>query len=262
MAAVRGFVRGLYSQLLVVYALALRETRTRFGAHHMGYLWAILEPALTILTFFVIFKVAKRGVDGLDLWGFIATGVIPYTLFSNTATQVSNAISGNKPLLFYPHIQPLDLMLARVSLEFATYVVVFIVLTGGHALILQHIEVDNVLYIIIGMMMAALLGAAVGLVFCCLAEVSRVADRARGPLLRPLFWISGIFFIPEQLPEVARNVVLVNPVLHVVELVRDGYFATYNSQHLSIPYVMAWILGTLLVGLLLERGVRRRIEVT
>jgi capsular polysaccharide transport system permease protein len=152
--------------------------------------------------------------------------------------------------------------MARAGLEFATCYAVFWVLILGQALYRQHFEIDCVLLITTGFILAGLLGAAVGLLFCCLAEFSKVAERARGPLLRPLFWVSGIFFIPEQIPEAARPAILANPLLHIVELVRDGFFRSYTAEFVSVSYVGFWILGVLLLGLSFERIVRRQIEVT
>jgi capsular polysaccharide transport system permease protein len=99
-------------------------------------------------------------------------------------------------------------------------------------------------------------------VFCALEVLTSTAGRVRGPLLRPLFWCSGLFFTANGLPSNVRDILLYNPVLHVIEIVRDGWFPSYEAQHASAGYAMAWMLCLLVLGLLLERVVRRKIEVT
>lgn len=255
--------RGLMAQFEVVHALALRETRTRFGKHQLGYVWALLEPMLMILTFFVLFEIANRTPpEGMELFGFIGTGIIPYLLFTSSANRVAEAINGNKALLFYPHVHPLDLVFARGLLEVVTYAAIFIVLMGAGALYQQALDLDSALMVVIGFALANVLGATLGLVFCGLSQFSAVVDRVRGPLMRPLFWTSGIFFTANQLPEEARHWLLYNPVLHVTELIRDGWYPAYASNHLDVPYVVVWILALALIGLSLERVIRRRIELT
>ncbi len=255
--------RGLGAQADVIWAIILRETRTRFGGNQLGYLWAMLEPTIVIFTFYWFYKAVGRAHPaGMDMFSFIATGVLPYTLFTNSVVRVAEAINGNKALLYYPQVRPIDLVIARALLEAATFIAVFIVLMGGHALIKQTLIIDDVLTVMAGMLLAAALGTALGLIFCGLGQLSPLADRARGPLMRPLFWISGIFFTADSLPEGARNAMLKNPILHTTELVRDGWFESYRDDHVSIPYVLAWVFGLLLVGLLLERAVRRRIEMS
>lgn len=255
------FLRGLASQLEVVHAIVLRETRTRFGAQRLGYLWALLEPAIVILTFYWFFAITRRPAPaGMDLFSFIATGVVPYTLFSNSVNRVAEAINGNKSLLYYPQVRPIDLVLARSALEAATFAAVFLLLLGGHALWRQELMIDSPLLTIAGMAMASLLGTGIGMIFCALGQLTTIADRARGPILRPLFWISGIFFVVDMIPERARDAMLVNPLLHATELVRAGWFRSYDAIHVDVEYVAAWILALLCAGLVGERAVRRRIE--
>jgi len=254
--------RGLAQQMEVVHAIVLREIRTRFGVQKLGYLWALLEPSIVILTFYWVFRITgRRHPEGMDLFSFIATGVVPYTLFSSSVSRVGEAINGNKSLLYYPQVRPIDLVMARSALEAATFAAVFLLLLGGRALYAQELQVDSPLHVIGGMAMASLLGTGFGMIFCALGQIAPSVERARGPLMRPLFWISGIFFTVEMLPEGVRGAMLGNPVLHATEMVRDGWFREYTGHH-SATYGFAWILALLLVGLVLERAVRRKIEMT
>ena len=256
------FGRGLAQQLEVVHAIVLREIRTRFGVQKLGYLWALLEPSIVILTFYWLFRITgRRHPEGMDLFSFIATGVVPYTLFSSSVSRVGEAINGNKSLLYYPQVRPLDLVMARSALEAATFAAVFLLLLGGRALYAQELDVDSPLHVIAGMAMASLLGTGFGMIFCALGQIAPSVERARGPLMRPLFWLSGIFFTVGMLPEQVGAAMLVNPVLHATEMVRDGWFLDYTG-HQSATYGFAWVLALLLVGLILERAVRRKIEMT
>ena len=250
-------------QYEVVHALTIRETRTRFGAHQLGYLWALVEPALMILTFYVLFAFAGRPAPtGMTLFSFVATGICPYLVFSSTVTRVSNSISGNKPLLYYPQVHPLDVVIGRVFLEFTTYVGVFLVLLGIEILVLQEFHIADPLLVVMGFALASLLGTGLGLVFLGLSQLSKAAERAQGPLMRPFFWVSGIFFTAAGMPAGARDHVLWNPVLHSVELCRAGWFERYDDTYANPMYAFTWAVGLLLVGLLLERVVRRKIDLT
>lgn len=255
--------RALGSQIDVVIALILRETRTRFGKNQLGYLWALIEPTAIIFTFYFLLHVTGRGAPaGLDVFSFVATGVLPYTLFINSVNRVAEAVNGNKALLYYPQVRPIDLVIARCALEAATFIAVFALLLGGHALVVQRFEMSSPLLAIGGMAIASALGTSVGLVFCGLGQVSPLADRIRGPLLRPLFWVSGIFFTLDSAPEAARGPLLYNPMLHATELVRAGWFEGHAADNVDLGYVLWWIGGLALAGLVLERWVRRKIELT
>lgn len=255
---------GLVVQLQVIYALVLRETRTRFGTHQLGYLWALFEPLLWIATFVGLYQLGNRQPPaGMDVIGFLATGVLTYQLFSKTAGKVGEAVNGNRPLLFYPQVQPLDLIIARALLEIGTFGAVFVVVVVANYLL--HPELpgpEDLLLVISGLSLAGALGAALGLVLCMAGVAWKVVERLRAPLMRPLFWLSGLFYTVRDLPRSAREVLLYNPVLHVVEIVRDGWFGGYASPYVSLTYPLAYVLGLSLLGLLLERAVRRRIELS
>ena len=256
-------IRGAYNQLRVVHALTLRETRTRFGAHRLGYLWAVLEPIFWIGTFWGFFYVANRSSPhGLAVVPFLATGIITYELVVKTADRCSLAISGNKALLFYPHVHTLDLILARSALEVATYVSVFLLIVGSVALVDSTFVIEDVLRMMQGMGLAGLLGASLGLVLCSLSVLNNSVDRIKGPVMRPLFWISGLFFTAEALPTRIRELLMWNPILHCVELVRDGFFPSYHERHASTAYVLVWIIALSFIGLTLERSVRAKVELT
>jgi capsular polysaccharide transport system permease protein len=257
--------RGAFIQLQVVHALVLRETRTRFGAHQMGYLWAVLEPLMWIGTFWAMYAIVHRRIPhNLDEVAFLGTGNLTYELFSKNVSRVGEAINGNKALLFYPQVQPIDLVWARAALETATMAAVFGLVMGGNILLRpeQAARVDDLLRTMLGLGCAALLGLSIGLVLCMLGVLSAVVERLRGPLMRPLFWISGLFYTLDEAPQKLREVLAYNPVLHCVEIVRDGWFDTYENHDVSAGYVLGFVLVFLALGLLLERVVRRRLELT
>lgn len=256
-------MKALNIQLQVVHAILLRETKTRFGNNQLGYVWALIEPILWIATFAAMYHVLGRtGPGGMGIVPFLVTGIVPFLMFRGTAKQCMSAISGNKGLLFYPQVQPLDLVLARVLLEWVTYFLVFTVLMTVPALVDGELVVDNLLRVLMGLALASGLGTGLGLVFCGLSVFSPTAERLHGPMIRPLFWTSGIFFMVEALPTAARDLLLYNPVLHAVELVRDGWFPGHHAPHVNAWYPAAWVLVLLFFGLSLERVARRRLQLT
>ena len=81
-------------------------------------------------------------------------------------------------------------------------------------------------------------------------------------MMRPLFWVSALFFSTNEIPSDARNVLLYNPVLHVVELTRSGWFPGYDVPQVSLLYPALWIFILFYFGLTLERVARRRLELS
>jgi capsular polysaccharide transport system permease protein len=250
-------------ELQVVYALILRETRTRFGTHRLGYVWAVAEPVVFIATFATMYLVVGRLVPlGLETIPFLTTGFVPFGLFRESAQRSLNAIGANRGLLFYPQVRPLDLVLSRVILEFATQVVVFILIMTSLCFYNWNFPNVDLLKVLEGFLLSFGLGASLGLVMCGLSVFSPTVERLLGPALRPLFWASGLFYAPGVLSKSVQELLLLNPMVHAIELVRDGWFEQYHPADISLEYPLAWIGVLLLAGLGLERVARRRIQLT
>jgi capsular polysaccharide transport system permease protein len=98
--------------------------------------------------------------------------------------------------------------------------------------------------------------------FCGLSVFSPTVERLYGPLVRPLFWFSAVFYPVDSVPTGLHKVLMYNPLVHAVELVRRGWFPGYVSRHIDPWYPAAWIVVLLFFGLSLERVVRRRLELS
>ena len=61
-------------------------------------------------------------------------------------------------------------------------------------------------------------------------------------ITRPLFFLSGIFFIPSLLPEKALDYLKWNPVLHLIEWVRVSYYPNYDSRILDKSFVISFAI--------------------
>lgn len=255
----RDFGRGLFIELQVLHALILRETRTRFGESQIGYLWALLQPLLWIAPMIWLFEVTGRNIPmGMGVVGFLATGLIPFQMFRNCVDRVMASISANRGLLFYPQVRPISLMTARTLLEGATWISVFGIILVAEAMLLGTFRIDDPLQTMVGLTLMVGLGGSLGAVFCSLAVATPGLDRLTGPLVRPLFWVSGVFFTVDELPPRLAEYFLYNPLIHAITMIRNGWFSSYESHLVNPWYPLAWIVTLSFFGLVLERGVRGR----
>jgi capsular polysaccharide transport system permease protein len=198
----------------------------------------------------------------MDMLAFFATGIITFILFRSTLTHCLASIVGNRPLLFYPQVRPLDIALARALLEGATVSTVFVGLLLGNALLQGELHVDSPLLVLAGLGAAWLIGVGAGMCLMGLSVYFPTTERLVPLLMRPMFFVSGLFFTANDLPTQLRNYLLYNPLLHAVELVRDGWFVEYQAHYFDASYLLGWVLVLGYLGLLLERFARRRMELT
>jgi capsular polysaccharide transport system permease protein len=70
-------------------------------------------------------------------------------------------------------------------------------------------------------------------------------------LNRPLFMVSGVFFLVDQMPQPMRGWLMLNPLTHALAEVRAGIYATYDAPFVQPVYPYAVGLVALFFGLLL-----------
>jgi len=66
-----------------------------------------------------------------------------------------------------------------------------------------------------------------------------------------------VFFWGSELPPNLRDILLYNPIFHCVELMRDGFFVSYDAQYANWHYPLSFVFFGSLIMFSLERYVRQ-----
>jgi capsular polysaccharide transport system permease protein len=251
------FTSALRIQLRIIWAVTLREVRTRFGRHQAGYAWAFVEPIGNVYLMTFIFSLFGRVPPlGTDYVTFFLTGYMPYYMFRNISSKGIATIISNKSLLSYPLVSTLDLMLGRTLLEFITAATVVIILMGG-AVILGHPAPADVYTVAIAFFSLTFVAIGMGLINGVVGALVPVWGRLLPWVSRVLYFTSGIFFLPSRLPQAAQDVIWWNPLTHCIEWVRKGYYPHYAPSVFDPVYVMFFGLATIAIGLFINKAARR-----
>lgn len=254
------FLQRLRSMGRVLVALMLRETKTRFGRSRFGYVWAIVEPIVYITFFLTIRTFIARGAGafGESLMLFLMTGLITVRVFLAVSSFTSAAILSNRALLAYPPVKPIDVVVSRFLLESLTMLFVVVVFYSALAIVDERNVVPNHVAFAFGLSATFLLAAGVGMFNAVVSVLVPTWQRVWALLRLPLFILSGIFYLPSELPPQAQAVLWWNPVLHCVEWVRTGTYVTYDPL-LDTYYPLSFGALFLVGGLTLERVYRFRV---
>ena len=146
---------------------------------------------------------------------------------------VSSAISANRGLLAYPVVKPLDAVLARFALNFMTDFLVATLLFVG-IIRLTGLTVNLDLAAIAGAFtLTALFGLGIGTLNCVLFGLYPTWKNFWSVLTRPLFFLSGIFFVFEAVPMPFRDIVWYNPIVHLIGLMRAGFYGSYHADYVG-----------------------------
>lgn len=237
-------------------ALIRRERATKFSGGAIGYLWAYLTPVAFIALIVLSFKILQRYPPiNVSTELFVATGILPYVLFRQTITSMARTVIANRYLVYFLPVSVTDLFLAAALLELLNLIVTVVLIFSLIMIFFGGDSPADALGVITGFVIAWAIGVGFGRFVAALGQWSDSFARMVPLALRPMFWISGIFYTATELPSSAIDVLWYNPLFHAIELVREGFFLGYKSQISSIWYPASFALVFYLLSLLVERFV-------
>jgi ABC-type polysaccharide/polyol phosphate export permease/Flp pilus assembly protein TadD len=251
----------LRTQWRVIHALIVRETRTRFGDSTLGYGWALIEPILHILTLSLFFAVLMHGRPpiGTQFFIFYYTGLIPYHLFVHTSSSMTYAVTSNGSLLQLPLVSTFDVILARALLELATDLLVAVVLLAGFGALGLGTLPNDFAGVAASLAAVWVFACGCGFINAVFNAFCKSWDKIWTQVTRILYFCSGIFYVPGNMPDWVRDILTWNPVLHGVDWFRSSFFVDYEPHWLDRTFLVGIAVSTLLAGLALERCLRRRL---
>ena len=166
---------------------------------------------------------------------------------------MGNAIVTNRGLLRYPVVSPLDAIFGKFIIEFMTMLIVGVLLTGGITDLLPASDSLDPLSALAGFTLAGMIGLGTGTINCVLFGLFPTWRHVWSVLTRPLFVLSGAFFIVEAMSRSRCATVLFNPLVHAIALVRKGFYASYDPYYVSYPYVLGIRSSLFTIGAYLLR---------
>ncbi|SDY47580.1 capsular polysaccharide transport system permease protein [Jannaschia faecimaris] len=247
-----------FASLRAVVALMLREMATTHGRSPGGYAWAVLEPVAGIALLSLVFSVAFRAPAlGVSFPMFYATGMLPFLMFNAVANTVSQSLNFSRPLLAYPTVTFVDALIGRFLLNTMTQLMVAYVLLSGIFFLFDTRVTPDYSIIVEAFTLAALLAGGIGVLNAFLVGRFPIWQQAWSIIMRPMFLISCIFFLFETVPQPYRDWIWWNPLVHIVGLMRRGFYGTYDATYVSPVYVMVVGLVALMLGLVFLRRYHR-----
>ena len=257
-----GLLHSLAIQRRVIHALLMREIITRFGRRNLGVMWLVAEPMMfTIFVASLWTAIGLHRAPGLTIVGFAVTGYSCVMLWRNAVSHNVHAARENFNLLFHRNVHLYDVFIARVLVEFAGATMSFFVLAVFCVLFDLMPVPDDPLMMIEAWVMLAWFGTSMAILVGAGAAYSDIVARMWQPFSYILFPLSGAAFMVSWVPERVREYVLLLPMVHGVEMLRQGYFGRAVHGHYDMGYMASANLIIMLLGLALMRRVALRLEV-
>jgi capsular polysaccharide transport system permease protein len=253
----------LAARARIVDALVLRETRTMFTASRLGYAWALVEPLSHVLLLSAVFFFLGHDSEppvGQTMLTFYMTGVLAFLFFAHLTERAMDLPAANRSLLQVPALGLFDIFAGKAVLSATTDLVVAAVTFG----FLLAVGVGEVPHDPASMIACY---AVLFLLACGVASFNLVAssyssawEKLWPSFLRVQYFTCGVFYHPLDMPEDIRGLILLNPLVHVTEWMRQAYFHSYESPFLDIAYLLRCAIAAALLGTLVFAATARQLR--
>ncbi len=243
------------------YTLVLRDVKVLYAQTILGFSWAILNPAIQIVLFTVIFgKIANVPTGGIPYFLFSTVAIIPWTYMSEAMVQSSQSLVSEQGMLgkvYFPRmIYPLTPLLSKlvdfgISLVLLVAVLIFYRVTPTWNLLLLPVFV---LYMM-------LIPAGIGLWLSSLAVRFRDVKFAMSFIIRLLIYTAPILYSASSIPDQYRLLYSLNPIVGVVEGYRACLLGTPIPWTFIVPSMMSTAVFVLTGAMYFRRMERVIVDV-
>lgn len=225
-------IQNLYQAKDLLFAWTGRTIRGRYQQSILGWLWAIVQPAATVIVFTFIFtRVVPVDTGAIPYPVFSYVAVVPWALLSASLADMTGSLVQNMSLvtkIYFPREAiPIAAMFARL-MDFGISAGLLVIL-----LIYYRIPLfpPGLLYLplIVLSQMCLIIGLGLAL------SAGNVFFRDVQPLLALMiqlwFYASPIIYPVSQVPESLRTLYFLNPMAGILE----AYRAVLLNQQLPGP---------------------------
>ena len=219
-----------------------RDFKVNYHGHILGYFWSLLEPLALTGIFFRVFVILRGGTDTL-LPLKIMIGILIFNSFARTLNNCTSCLIQNSGLIqqvYFPReIFPVSIAGFRLSSLFLSILIVI------PYMIYEQIQPTELIFLLpVAMVSAVIFGQGLGMIAAIVQVKFRDLKQIVDLIVRAGFFLSGVFFGAEIIPEDKLDLFFYNPIAVFIEMSRA---AVLGDMGVLGQYV---IIRSLLVSVL------------
>lgn len=197
--------------------LVWRDIRVQYAQTILGFLWAIIQPAVQIMLFTIVFgSIAKISTDGIPYVLFSSIGTIPWNYISIAMITSSNSLVMNQYMLskvYFPRIiYPLTPIFVSL-LDFAISLILIIAVLVYYRVSLTF----TILYFPLVLLIMIVFSSGVGIWLSSVTVRFRDLKIGMPFFIRMLMYTAPVVYPISSIPEEYLFLYSMNPTVAVVE---------------------------------------------
>jgi lipopolysaccharide transport system permease protein len=246
-----------YIELILFSTYA--ELRAERSRSYLGLIWWVLEPAMNMAVFYLVFGVLLR-VQGQDYVPFLLVGLTLWQWFKSCVMHAGYGIWTQLALIrqvrVSPHIFPIVQILADTAKFIFILVLLMVILwCSGYPPTIAYLGLIPVLLI------ELVFAAGAGYVLAALMPLAPDLRFIIEQVLTVLMWLSGVVVAFDNLPPAMHYWLALNPVAQLImagrEILMHGHWPDWAAlARVGAISVVLLAIGSFLITRLTPRYVK------
>lgn len=246
-------VREIWEYRDLLLLLVQRDLVAQYKQTILGPIWFVLQPLLITVMFVVVFgNIANIPTEGVPPVLFYLSGVVVWSYFSETFLRTAGTFLTNAEIfgkVYFPRlVVPLSQFLTG-GVKFLVQLSIFVLIYVGMWLAGADVHPNLMLLLLpvfVGLM--ALIGMSWGILFSALTTKYRDLNLVVQFGVQLLMYATPIIYPMSVLSPKMQNVMWWNPLSHLVEGVRYGFFGAGTVTLAGLGYSVLFTILFLLLG--------------
>jgi len=239
-------VRDVYRFRELIWALALKELKVRYKRSVLGFLWALLNPALMMLVLTVVFSTILRfGIPHYAI--FLLSVLLPWTFFSQSLSYAVESIVGNGELIKKVSVPKLVFPVAAVVSNIINLLLSMIPM-ALLVLGMRHPFYATWLYLPVPMLALVLFTLGMTFLFATANVYYRDVAHILQVVLSAWFYFTPIIYALDFIPANRQWIFKLNPIIYVINGFRLAVYYGQLPRWQSIAASFVCGLVALLIG--------------
>ena len=209
-----------------ILKLSISDLKKTYRGAALGWMWAIIKPAVTIFVYWFAFEIGLRAgkdVNGFPFFLWLISGVIPWFYMSNMITSGTDSIRKYSYLVTKMKF-PISTIPTFVSISKFIVHILLILITIGIFVLMGRIPTVYILQLPFYMLLNILFFTIFSLLSGLLASMSKDFANLVKSFVTAVFWLSGIVWNVNTLSiPWLKSLLMINPVTFLVEGYRNCF---------------------------------------
>ncbi len=247
------FFKNIYSQKYAIIYMAKTEFKLRYAGTYIGITWAIVNPTITVLIYWLIFSKGLKVTTPGDIpyIAYFVSGLIPWLMFSEVLNTSINGVRGNLHLIKktqYPSEVLVFVYLLTAAITQLIYMCILLII-----LYFNNINIDfTIISILYYVLILCLFLIGLSWFFSSLNVLFKDVSQFVPVLLNTWFWATPIVWNKNIIPDQYSWIINYNPMTYIVDGYRNAflyqdavnYFNDYALLNITV-YVFVFIIGAI-----------------